>query len=291
MIRMISKLRNAIRKYLPLIKSPQTVLLLITGLAGFMGTKCPIHNPGTLLGLGSSLFLAISGSTILNMWYDRDIDARMRRTQCRPIPSGEIKPDRAMLVGMTLSSIGIGWAFLLDMTYGMVVTAGLLLDVVIYTIWLKRRTPWSIIWGGLSGGMPILAGRVLGFGSIDWIGISLALGVLFWIPTHIMTFSIRHFEDYQKAGVPTFPASYGFETTRVTIAISSVLAAVFIGLGTYGIGLTVGYLRILIVLSVGLFGLALSSSAKKSESLNFSLFKYASIYMLSAMLLMIVDIL
>jgi protoheme IX farnesyltransferase len=174
--------------------------------------------------------------------------------------------------------------------YGFVVLAGLLLDVVVYTIWLKRRTPWSIIWGGLSGGMPILAGRALGLGGIDWIGVALALGVLFWIPTHIMTFSIRHFEDYQKASVPTFPSRYGFMNTRLIIAASSIIAAIFIGIGTYGIGLTFGYLRLLIVLSAGLLGLAISSSAKQSETLNFGLFKYASFYMLSAMLLMIVDI-
>jgi protoheme IX farnesyltransferase len=277
-------------KFWPLIKSLQTGLLLITGLAGYMSAKCPVHNPGTLLALTGSLFLAISGSTVLNMWLDRDIDAKMGRTQKRPLPSGRVTPTEAVRFGLVLSVLGVGWALALDLLYGAIVFSGLFLDVVVYTVWLKRRTAWSIIWGGLSGGMPILAGRALGVGHIDWVGAALALGVLFWIPTHIMTYGMKYHTDYLAATVPTFSSRYGFQTTRLVIAVSSVLAALSIGLGAYGIGLTVGYLRILIVLSTGLMALAVSATSKQSEVLNFGLFKYASFYMLSAMLLLIVDI-
>ena len=175
----------------------------------------------------------------------------------------------------------------MDALYGLVVFAGLFFDVVIYTIWLKRRTPWSIIWGGVSGGMPALAGRALGTGQIEWVGLALALAVLFWIPTHIMTFSLRYQEDYRRAGVPTFPAAYGERVTRIIIAISSVLAALMMAAAAYGIGLTIGYLRLMAVLSVGLLLLAIRSSTTPSEKLNFGLFKYASLYMLSVMLLFI----
>jgi protoheme IX farnesyltransferase len=116
---------------------------------------------------------------------------------------------------------------------------------------------------------------------------ALALAVLFWIPTHIMTFNLRYREDYARAGVPTFPAVYGVQTTHIIIAISSVLAALMMALSAYGIGLTVGYLRLLAVLSAGLLLLAVRSSMTPSERLNFGLFKYASLYMLSTMLLFI----
>ena len=168
--------------------------------------------------------------------------------------------------------------------------AGLFFDVVVYTIWLKRRTPWSIVWGGISGGMPILAGRVLGAGQIDWIGIFLALAVLFWIPTHIMTFSIRYHDDYKRAGVPTFPSAYGFQVTRLIIALSSLGAALAIGVATFGIGAEWGYLRLMAVLSGGLLALAIGSLANPSERMNLGLFKYASIYMLSAMLLLVMSV-
>jgi protoheme IX farnesyltransferase len=134
--------------------------------------------------------------------------------------------------------------------------------------------------------MPVLAGRVLGIGQIDWIGITLAAGVLFWIPTHILTFSIRYFDDYKKAKVPTFPSTYNFQTTRLIIAVSSVLAAVALGAAAYGVGLTWGFMRLLAVLSAGLFVLAVQSLRSPSERITFGLFKYASLYMLSAMLLM-----
>lgn len=276
------------RKYFPLLKSLQTGLLLITGLAGYMSARCPVHNIPTVLGLTASLLLSISGSTVLNMWYDRDIDALMPRTSKRPLSTGETQPKEALIFGLILSSIGISWALALDTLYGIVIFAGLFFDVVVYTIWLKRRTAWSIIWGGISGGMPVLAGRILGTGTIDWVGITLAAGVLFWIPTHILTFSIRYHEDYLKAEVPTFPGTYSFQTTRLIIAISSILATLAFGAAGYGVGLTWGFLRLLVVLSAGLFILAVKSLTSPSERLTFGLFKYASLYMLSAMLLMFI---
>ena len=181
---------------------------------------------------------------------------------------------------------GVGWALALDVLYGIIVFLGLFFDVLVYTIWLKRRTAWAIVWGGISGGMPVLAGRVLGVGHIDWVGITLSLAVLFWIPIHILTFSMRYHEDYQVAGVPTFPSTYGFQTTREIIAVSSVLAAFFMGIAAYGVGMTWGYLRLLAVLSGGLLLLAVSSLVRPSERVNFGLFKYASLYMLSSMLML-----
>lgn len=281
-----SQFRAKIRSYWRLIKSLQTGLLLATGLAGYMSARCPVHNVSTIGGLLISLFFAISGSTILNMWWDRDIDAKMKRTQQRPLASGAIQPREALWVGLAISSLGVGWALWLDLWYGLVVFAGLFFDVVVYTMWLKRRTCWSVVWGGIAGGMPILAGRVLGLGGIDWIGITLSLGVLFWIPTHILTFSMRYHADYQAAGVPTFPSTYGVSITRLVIAVSTVLAALSMGMAAWGIGLTVGYLRVMVVLSSGLLLMALATLLRPSERVNFGLFKYASLYMLSAMVLM-----
>lgn len=274
------------RRYLPLFKSLQTGLLLLTGLAGFMSTRCPFINWQTTLAVAGSLTLAISGSTILNMWYDRDIDARMGRTAARPIPSGEVSPNEALILGLVLSALGVAWALYIDVLYGVIVFAGLFFDVVIYTIWLKRRTPWSIIWGGLAGGMPVLAGHALGSGRIEWVGIVLALAVVFWIPTHNMTFNMRYYDDYQRAGVPTFPSVYGFAKTRMIVAISSMLAGGMMALAAYGVGLTLGYWRLLVVLTGGLLLLAISSLMRPSERANFGLFKYASLYMLGAMLLL-----
>lgn len=278
------------RHYWALTKPLQSGLLLATGLAGYMSARCPVLNIGTILGLAVSLFLAIAGSTVLNMWWDRDIDAKMGRTQKRATSSGAVDENEALRVGLILSVIGVGWAVAMDALYGLIVFAGLFFDVVVYSMWLKRRTAWSIVWGGISGAMPILAGRALGLGVMDWIGITLALGILFWIPTHTLTFSMKFAKDYADACVPTFPSTYGLGATRATIAISSVLAAGAMVVAGYGIGMAWGFLRLLGVLSAGLLMLAVAITFKPSERVNFGLFKYASIYMLAAMLLVVLEV-
>lgn len=273
--------------YLPLIKSLQTMLLLITGITGYISARCPIMSWKTFVGLLVSLFLTISGSTILNMWYDRDIDAKMDRTKNRPLPSGTIDSNEVFKIGLIISTIGVVIALSMSPLYGLIIFAGLFIDVVIYTMWLKRKTAWSIVWGGISGGMPILAGRALGIGEIDFIGVLFSVSILLWIPTHILTFSIKYFEDYNLAGIPTFPSTYGKQKTRVIIAISSFGAAVSIATVAFGLGLSWGYLRLFSVLTFGIIGLAGVSIYKPSEIINFGLFKYASFYMLGAMILVV----
>jgi protoheme IX farnesyltransferase len=274
------------RLYWPLTKSLQTGLLLSTGLAGFMSARCPVMHWYDFLGLAVSLFLAIAGSTIINMWYDRDIDAVMNRTHHRPLADGSISPTEALRLGLVLSLLGVGMAVAMSPLYGLIVFSGLFFDALVYTLWLKRRTCWSIVWGGISGGMPILAGRAFGTGNIDGIGILLALAVLFWIPTHILTFAMRYHEDYRAAKIPTIASVYGFPFTRLTIAASSVIAALSISAAGILIGMQWGFVRLLAVLSTGLIILALATVFRPTERVNFGLFKYASLFMLSAMILL-----
>jgi protoheme IX farnesyltransferase len=111
--------------------------------------------------------------------------------------------------------------------------------------------------------------------------------VLFWIPTHIMTFSMKYHDDYRAAGVPTFPSAYGFRATRAILATSNVIAAASLGAAAFGIGMTWGYMRLMILLAGGLLGLTVNSLVNPSERANFSLFKYASVYMLGSMLLVV----
>jgi protoheme IX farnesyltransferase len=275
-----------LRRCWSLIKSPQTGLLLATGLAGYLSAGIPVGAWLDLFGLVVSLTLAIGGSTVLNMAYDADIDARMKRTCWRPLPAGQVSVRGAVIFGSILSALGVGLALVMSPQYGTIVLAGLFFNLVIYTVWLKRRTPYSILIGGLAGGMPVLAGRTLALGRIDAVGILLALGVLLWIPTHIMTFSMRHFDDYHAAGIPTFPGSYGFRATRVVIAASSLAAALVMAGVAAMIGVRRGWLSLLVLLGVGLLGLAAWGLVRPSERASFTLFKYASLYMFSSMAVM-----
>jgi len=282
----VKKIWIKVKHYWPLVKSLQTALLTVTGIAGYMSARCPFTHWTTMAGLIASLLLSISGSTVLNMWYDRDIDSVMNRTHHRPIASGIVSVREAMLLGLLLSAAGVSLAMLLSPLYGLVIFAGIFFDVIVYTILLKRRTCWSIVWGGIAGGMPILAGRALGMGYVDGIGILLALAVLFWIPTHILTFSMRYREDYAAARIPTFPSTYGDQATRSIIAIASILAAGMMGTAAVLIGIKQGSLHLLGILSGGLMIMAVLMLIKPSSRINFHLFKYASVYMLASMLLL-----
>ena len=279
------KLLGRLKAYWKMTKSLQTGLLMLTGLAGYFSARPGMYGPPyEIFMLVATLWLTIAGSTILNMWYDRDIDARMSRTCWRPLPAGQVQPREALLLGLVLAGAGVLWAGVVVPLYGFILLAGVFFDVVVYTLWLKRRTPWSILWGGISGAMPVLAGRALGVGRIDEVGILLALAVLFWIPTHIVTFAMRYDADYRAAGVPTIPQVYGFRFAYGLVAVSAMLASASIVAAAWRIRVSAGAFQMLLVLSVALLLLALTTAFRPSQRLNFVLFKFASLYMLGSML-------
>ena len=282
----ITAFRARFRLYWSLIKSLQTGLLLMTGVAGYLSAHVPFRL-AELVQLIPSLFLAISGSTMLNMWWDRDIDAKMKRTHMRAAPAGFIPQRNVLVAGLLTSLLGVGWALLLSLPFGAIVFAGWFFDVIVYSVWLKRRTCWSIVWGGVAGAMPVLSGRVLAVGGIDPIGMLLAASVLFWIPTHTLTFSLKFEADYRAAGVPTFPSTYGERVTRVTIALSSILAGMAMSAAAIWIGAAEGIVALIILLSTVLLFLAATVVVRPSDRTNLRLYKFASIYMLLSMLLLI----
>lgn len=282
-----SQVLTRLRLYWVLIKDLQTGLLMVTAAAGYASGCCTNLTQTCLLGLMGSLFFAVGGCTILNMVFDRDIDARMQRTAHRPLPSGKIKPWEAWLLGGLMTAFGLIWALTIEPLYGGIVAVGVVLNALVYTVWLKRRTPFAIIIGGMAGGMPALAGRVLATGQIDLTGLLLALGVLLWIPTHIMTFTIKYEDDYARAEIPTFPKVYGVRVTRWIIAASSLLVVAALQWAAYRIGVPGGTFNGLVILGTALVGLTALSLLRPTRALNFALYKGASIYLLLAMILFV----
>ena len=276
-----------VRAYWMLIKDLQTGLLLVTAAAGYLSGCCLNLRAGSMAALMGSLFLAVSGSTVLNMVFDRDLDAHMERTARRPLPAGVISSWEARLLGGLLTVGGLGWSFSLDPFYGCVVAGGVVLDVLMYTIWLKRRTPYSVLFGGISGGMPILAGRVLATGQLDAIGVLLAAAILLWIPTHIMTFHIKYQQDYASAGVPTFPSVHGISVTRTLIAVSTIGTVVVLVAAGHLLSMSIPALIALGFVGLLLIGLVAANLVRPTQFLNFVLYKGASIYMLLAMMVFI----
>ncbi|MEW6045238.1 MAG: UbiA family prenyltransferase, partial [Bacillota bacterium] len=282
------QLTTRLSAYVAMTKPLQTGLLLATGLAGYLSARPSAPGWGALVGVAGSLWLAISGSTLINMFCDRDIDACMGRTARRPIPTGRVSPREALWVGVVSVGAGLGWALAMSVPYGLVVLAGFFFDVVVYTLWLKRRTAWSIVWGGIAGGMPVLAGRTLRAGGLDAIGVLLAAAVVLWIPTHMVTFSIRHAEEYRRAGVPVLPNTLGECPARSVVAASSVAAVVTIAVAAYLVGLSAAALLVMWVLCGALVAAAAAGALRPSPALDFGLYKFASLYMLGTMALIAV---
>jgi protoheme IX farnesyltransferase len=271
--------------YLPLIKFRQTLLLTITGLAGYISRSQEL-NLGNITGLIGTLLLTISGCTILNMVFDRDIDSKMARTSMRPLAVGLVKPVTASILGISLIGIGLIWALVLSWQYYLLILAGVILDVLVYTLWLKRRSAWSILWGGFSGGMPILAGSALGFGRVDLIGWLLCLAIVSWIPSHNLTLGALFSEDFRKAGVPSFFNVYGFTATHFVIVFSSIGTVLLMGLAFGLLNYSILVLTLIIAGGLGLQGMAIYIWVRPSRQAVISLYKYSSLYMLFAMLLL-----
>ena len=278
-------LTEKLRGYVALIKSRQTLLLLATGLAGYLSARPENATALTVMLMLFSLFTAISGTTALNMVVDRDIDAQMPRTMHRPLPSGVLTPLSAAIFGGGLVVWGLGIAFGMRPLFGFVIAAGVFLDLVVYTLWLKRRSAWAIMFGGVSGGMPILAGRALVTGQVDGLGFLLALSVLLWIPSHIMTFSIKYADDYRRASIPTWPAVYGFDSARRFMAYANGVRGITLVIAGWRLAICPYSLVLLAMSGVITLSLSLWAVVRPSEKVNHLLFKFASVHMLGSMVL------
>lgn len=267
---------------LALTKPKQTGLLLVTAVGAYVLTAAPALD-GVALGFGTlALAMAISGCTMLNMVLDHDIDAKMARTAGRPIPRGEIDPGQAAAAGVAASAGGLVLGAALSPSFAAVIAAGLFFDLVVYTMWLKRRSPLSIVFGGVSGGMPALAGRVLALGRVDLVGAMLALGIVLWIPAHILTLATRHAREYEEAGVPVWPNVYGKQAARRAIAVATALATVVLTAAGILEGIARGAIVALVALGLLLDSLAVITLFSPTERHDWVLFKGASAYMLGA---------
>jgi protoheme IX farnesyltransferase len=269
-----------LRDLFALTKFRQTLLLLITGVCAYALTLPGAIRWGELAFGTLALLASIAGCTALNMVVDRDIDAVMDRTATRPLAAGRLSLPVAVAFGLSLSICGLLLAWLIQPLFGTTVTAGFVLDFGVYTLWLKRKTPTSILWGGLSGGMPALAGRSLALGHIDLIGVLLALAVLLWIPAHILSLSTRHVDDYRRSGIPVWPNVYGLRATHRLIAVATILNVMVLQLAGLTLALNLAALVGLGALGAALIAFSLISLAHPSDANTWRLFKFASVYML-----------
>ncbi len=286
------RLKNLFSVYGELIKTKQTFLLLYTAVFSYLITAVESSvrfNWFDFLFLMLSLFLAVSGTTALNMYIDRDIDAIMERTKDRPLPTGKITPLTVLINGLILTFLGILIAFLiLDWLIGLIIFLGFFFDVVIYSILLKRRTKFSIIFGGVAGGLPAWAGRIVILQSLDWIGFLFLLFILTWIPVHILTLALipKNYEGYKEAKVPMWPVVSTKTQTMRVIAIGAFISSLTLYESAQLLDAN-GIVRIIIgICSALLLIIVIKNLIKPSNKLTFLIFKIASLYMILGFLLL-----
>jgi protoheme IX farnesyltransferase len=284
-------IHTRLRDYWSLIKFRQTALLLITGFSSYLLARGLPFDPHEAIGMTIGLLLSIAGCTALNMLLDRDVDAQMGRTVDRPLAAGRMRPLEAAIFGGTMSVVGLMHCFVLDLRFGIVVALGFVFDLLVYTAWLKRRTPFSIVLGGVSGGMPVLAGRVLALGRGDVTGVLLASSVLLWIPSHFLTLTLRYADDYHRAGVPVWPNVYGRRSTQFFIAVANLLNVLVLMACALLLRVHMAVFVLLLGMSVGMLVLASFQLVAPTDKRNWILFKVASLYMLASSLLLTVGVL
>jgi len=223
--------------YVQLLKPRVMSLVVFTGLTGLICADKPVH---PVLGAVAILCIAVGAgaSGALNMWYDADIDAKMRRTRGRPVPAGRVQGADALALGIVLSLFSV-------MLMGMALNwlaAGLLaftifFYAIVYTMWLKRSTAQNIVIGGLAGALPPVIGWAAASGSAPLNAWLLCAIIFLWTPPHFWALSLYTSEDYAKAGVPMMPVVAGAASTRRQILAYSLIvvpvcvAPAFTGLG------------------------------------------------------------
>lgn len=212
--------------YVALLKPRVMSLVVFTALVGLY--VAPGAAPHPVLGAIAILCIAVGAgaSGAINMWYDRDIDAVMKRTSGRPLPAGRMAPENALAFGVVLAvasvtvmALAVNWvaAALLALTIAFY--------VFVYTIWLKRRTPQNIVIGGAAGAFPPMVGWAAATGDVSIGSIALFAVIFMWTPPHFWALSLYRDGDYAKAGVPMLPVVAGRRETRKQILIYSILLA------------------------------------------------------------------
>ncbi len=285
----VSQRQAAVGDFIALLKPRVMSLVVFTGFAGLLVAPGSLH---PVLAAVAVLCIAVGAGAAgaINMWYDRDIDAVMKRTQGRPIPQGLVAPDEALAFGITLSifavmlmGLAVNWAA------AALLAIANLFYVFVYTIWLKRRTPQNIVIGGAAGAFPPMIGWAAVTGSVSLESIVLFSLIFMWTPPHFWALSLYRAGDYQKAGIPMLPVVAGAAATKRQMLLYTVLLLPLSVLPTL-LG-TAGYLygAVATVMGLGFVGLCLRVLREEGERAPKQMFAYSILYLFVLFALLIVD--
>jgi len=226
-----------LRDWFVLLKPRVVSLVVFTGAIGVMMAPGDIH-PVIAFTAVLCIAMAAGAAGAINMWYDRDIDAVMRRTAKRPIPDGRIEAGAALAYGVFLGVASVVMMFLAtNWVAAFWLAVSILFYVVVYTMWLKRRTPQNIVIGGAAGAFPPIIGWAAVTGDVGVLPLLMFAIVFFWTPPHFWALSLYASGDYERAGVPMLPVVAGARSTRWHVMVYTVLL-VAVSLSPWAFGYT-----------------------------------------------------
>ena len=268
-------------------------LVIFTCVVGLLIAPTQINLVSSIISL-LAVALGAGAAGTLNMWYESDLDALMERTCLRPIPSGIITKKQALIFGLITSIISIIALFIFsNFIAALILTSTILFYVLIYTIWLKRKTPQNIVIGGAAGALPPVIGWAIATGGISLEPIILFLIIFFWTPSHFWSLSLYRSDDYEKAKIPMLPVISGGRVTKINIFIYSIIYALTVAspyiFGFYGLS----YFIVSTILS--LYYIYLCYNLLKEENthqelkISKKIFKFSILHLFAIFIIILMD--
>ena len=283
-------LREAVLAYLSLTKPRIILLLLITTVPAMILAKGGWPSAWLILVTVAGGAIVAGGANALNCYFDRDIDGMMQRTQGRPVPAGQIEPERAAVFGIVLGIVGfVMLQAFVNLLAATLTLGALVFYVVVYTLLLKRTTPLNIVIGGAAGAIPPVVGWAAVTGEVGLPALVMFAIVVMWTPPHFWALALNYSSDYQRAGVPMLPAVSGGEETKRQILLYALgLVAISLLLPLSGAtGLI--YLSAALVLGGGFLFYAFRLWHGTSTGAASALFRYSIVYLALLFAAMAVD--
>ena len=283
---------QTLKNYVEVTKPPIVLLLVFTSFATMIVASEQTLQPvsASLIAAGVSAITAASaGCDVLTSYLDRDIDKVMNRTRHRPIPSGRISPNNALAWGLILAVIGLVIAYLINLLSFVWIGLGVLDNVVVYSLLLKRRSSLNIILGGISGGLPVMFGWSAVTNGVALLPILLAALVVLWIPGHIWSLAIFTKDDYERARIPMLPVVTDLRTALRCI-VSTIILMIPFSLWIYFVGhFGQVYLAAAVMFGAWVLYINVKLFLRPNNEMAYKAFKVSSPYLFALFCAMVID--
>ena len=278
--------------YVALTKPRIIELLLITTVPTMVVAEGGLPSVWLMVATVIGGTLSAGGANAINMYVDRDIDQLMKRTQGRPLVTGEVSPREALIFAIGIEVASFVWLWtLVNLLSSLLALAACLFYVFVYTLWLKRRTTQNIVIGGAAGAAPVLIGWAAVTNQVSWSAVVLFAVIFFWTPPHFWALAIKYRHDYQAASVPMLPAVASLRRTSLEMVVYTVITVACATVFGLVAGMGWIYQATSAVLGLAFVGLTVRLHRSRNADGAMRVFSFSITYLTVLFLVMVVDVL